>query len=92
MLHLLNKYQKYPQFSQSEFRKCFFRRFRDSNEVMQIVMNGVRAEKRKCVVCGAEFMGKGRQKTCGHLCSDSPKMLKRKSRKKLSTFLKKQEY
>ena len=59
---------------------------------MEIVMNGVRREKRICVVCGKEFMGKGRQKTCGHLCSDSPKMLKTKSRKKLNNFLKKQEY
>lgn len=50
-------------------------------------MNGVRREKRKCVVCGKEFMGKGRQKTCGHLCSDSPKMLRRKGRKKLNNLL-----
>lgn len=54
---------------------------------MEIVMNGVRREKRKCVVCGKEFMGKGRQKTCGHLCSDSPKMLRRKGRKKLESVL-----
>lgn len=54
---------------------------------MKIIMNGVRSELRKCVVCGAEFMGKGRQKTCGHLCSDSPKMLKRKGRKKLESLL-----
>lgn len=54
---------------------------------MEIVMNGVRREKRKCVVCGQEFMGKGRQKTCGHLCSDSPKMLRRKGRKKLESVL-----
>lgn len=58
---------------------------------MQIVMNGVRGEKRKCVVCGQEFIGKGRQKTCGHLCSDSPKMLKKKGRKKLDAFLKRQD-
>lgn len=54
---------------------------------MEIVMNGVRREKRKCVVCGKEFLGKGRQKTCGHLCSDSPKMLKSKGRKKLQNLL-----
>ncbi len=54
-------------------------------------MTGGRGEKRKCVVCGKEFVGKGRQKTCGFLCSDSPKMLRRKGRKKLNAFLKSRE-
>jgi hypothetical protein len=53
----------------------------------KIIMNGVRLEKRKCPVCGKEFLGKGRQKTCGFLCSDSPKNLKKKGRKKLQNLL-----
>lgn len=76
----------------TEFEKGFLCQGEIPLEPMQIVMNGVRLEKRVCVVCGQEFMGKGRQKTCGHLCSDSPKMLRRKGRKKLDAVLRKQEY
>lgn len=54
---------------------------------MKISMGHKKAEKRVCSVCGTIFYGKGNQKTCSHLCSDSPKNLRNKDRKKLENLL-----
>jgi len=46
-------------------------------------MGSKKLEARICVVCGKPFYAKGNQKACDFLCSDSPRNLKRKGRKKL---------
>ena len=53
----------------------------------KIIFNGKPFVLKKCIVCGKEFQAKGRQKTCGHLCSDHPKNLNSKKRKKFQKFL-----
>ncbi|MES0489216.1 MAG: hypothetical protein ABUK01_04440 [Leptospirales bacterium] len=54
---------------------------------MKISMGSKTPDKRTCVVCGKIFYAKGNQKTCDHLCSDSPKNLGSKKRKKLESVL-----
>jgi len=53
----------------------------------QIIINGIRRNLKTCSVCGKEFKARGNQKTCGHLCSDTPRNLKNKSRKSLEEIL-----
>ena len=50
-------------------------------------MGSKEPEQRTCIVCGETFFAKGNQKTCGFLCSDSPKNLRRKKRKGLENVL-----